>query len=77
MSQNDSVNHFTKQISLHGNFRVSLDVVRRTGQGGEGTCYLGGEYILFFLEIIEYSLCNNEIYQEPYLLANRLELGIA
>lgn len=31
MPQNDSVNPFTKHISLHGNFRVSLDEVRGTG----------------------------------------------
>lgn len=50
MPQNDSVNHFTKQISLHRNFRVSLDGVRGTGGWGEGTCYFGGEYIHFFLK---------------------------
>lgn len=65
-----------KQMSLHGNFRVSLDGVRETGEEGREHVLSWWRIYTSFLEIIENSVCN-KIYQEPYFPASRLELGIA
>ena len=68
MPQDDSVNPFTMQIFLHGNFTVSLEGKKFT---------LVENIYIYSLQRIEHSRCSNEIYQEPLPLASGLMLGIA
>lgn len=74
MSQEDSVNTFTMEIFLHGNFTVSLEGKKLTLM--ENICvYI---YIFFFsLQRIEHSVCHNEIHQELLPLASRLAFASA